>query len=196
MSVNFFLLCMPFAYCNFSPKMVTFYWLDDQRMIQSFNIDGCRRRRGQPGRGRPRFRCDGNVGPPCTVKRGDKVYLDVDFGSGTQFSQKKSHHLFGEDLVIVAWLAASIATVAFIDGTWNHMVHISTEMLATQVVLIALWKQNSVKLICLDALRLRECLLYCSVCYRFSDAGNETRSVLDHFLGISVALGWFGQNGM
>ena len=60
-----------------------FYCLDDHRMIQSFTIDGCRRRRGQPGRGRPRFRCDGNKGPPCTVKRGDLVYLDVDFGSGT-----------------------------------------------------------------------------------------------------------------
>ena len=62
------------------------------------------------------------------------------------FLKKKSHHLFGEDLVIVAWLAASIATVAFIDGTWNHMVHISTEMLATQVVLIALWKIGEVDL--------------------------------------------------
>merc|ERR1712107_369395 len=54
---------------------------DDPGMIQSFNIDGCRRRRGQPGRGQPKFRCDGNKGPPCTVKRGDRVYLDVDFGS-------------------------------------------------------------------------------------------------------------------
>lgn len=46
------------------------------------NIDGCRRRRGQPGRGRPKFRCDGNIGPPCIVKRGDTVYMDVEFGSG------------------------------------------------------------------------------------------------------------------
>jgi len=53
----------------------------DAKMIRKFNIDGCRRRRGDPGRGRPRFHCDGDVGPPCIVKRGDMVYLDVDFGS-------------------------------------------------------------------------------------------------------------------
>ena len=51
--------------------------------MRNFNIDGCRRRRSVPGRGRPRFRCDGDIGPPCIVKRGDTVYLDVDFGSGT-----------------------------------------------------------------------------------------------------------------
>ena len=59
-------------------------------MIRKFNIDGCRRRRGDPGRGRPRFHCDGDVGPPCIVKRGDTVYLDVDFGSGTIFTTYKS----------------------------------------------------------------------------------------------------------
>ena len=59
-------------------------------MIRKFNIDGCRRRRGDPGRGRPRFHCDGDVGPPCIVKRGDMVYLDVDFGSGTIFATYKS----------------------------------------------------------------------------------------------------------
>ena len=63
-------------------------------MIRKFNIDGCRRRRGDPGRGRPRFHCDGDVGPPCIVKRGDMVYLDVDFGSGTIFATYKSERDF------------------------------------------------------------------------------------------------------
>ena len=54
-------------------------------MIRSFDVDGCRRRRGQPGRGPPRFRCNGQSGPPCTIKRGDTVYLDVEFAPGDSF---------------------------------------------------------------------------------------------------------------
>ena len=55
---------------------------EDAKLIRSFDVDGCRRRRGQPGRGTPKFRCDGNIGPPCTIKRGDTVYLDVEFAPG------------------------------------------------------------------------------------------------------------------
>ena len=55
---------------------------EDAKLIRSFDVDGCRRRRGQPGRGIPKFRCDGNIGPPCTIKRGDTVYLDVEFAPG------------------------------------------------------------------------------------------------------------------
>ena len=33
-------------------------------------VEGCRRRRANPG-----FWCDGLTGPPCTMKRGDRVYL-------------------------------------------------------------------------------------------------------------------------
>ena len=64
-------------------KINTTYIDGDAKLMRNFNIDGCRRRRGVPGRSRPRFRCDGDIGPPCVVKRGDTVYLDVDFGSGT-----------------------------------------------------------------------------------------------------------------
>merc|ERR1711997_54209 len=62
---------------------------DDAKLVRNFNIDGCRRRRGEPGRGRPRFRCDGDIGPPCIVKRGDTVYLDVDFGSDVPLTDLK-----------------------------------------------------------------------------------------------------------
>lgn len=66
--------------------------------MRNFNIDGCRRRRGVPGRSRPRFRCDGDIGPPCVVKRGDTVYLDVDFGSETPL-----HNLEQEAYWITGW---------------------------------------------------------------------------------------------
>ena len=49
---------------------------------------------------------------------------------------------------------------------------------------------------CLDAPRLRESFSQLLRYYRFSNASNEARSLLDHILGISVALGRFGQKGM
>ena len=36
-------------------------------------VEGCRRRRANPG-----FWCDGLAGPPCTMKRGDRVYLRLE----------------------------------------------------------------------------------------------------------------------
>ena len=36
-------------------------------------VEGCRRRRANPG-----FWCDGLTGPPCTMKRGDRVYLRLE----------------------------------------------------------------------------------------------------------------------
>ena len=91
-------------------------------MIRKFNIDGCRRRRGDPGRGRPRFHCDGDVGPPCIVKRGDTVYLDVDFGSGTIFATYTSEWGFGvshhEHLVFI--LAHDSAKNALHCSSSNH----------------------------------------------------------------------------
>ena len=54
-------------------------------MIRSFNIDGCRRRKRvsvSGERGFMNFRCDGSNPPPCTIKRGDTVYLDVEFAPG------------------------------------------------------------------------------------------------------------------
>lgn len=55
--------------------------ISDDGTVSSANVIGCRRRTGRNGR-TPRFRCDGTRGPPCTVKRGDTVYLDVDFTAG------------------------------------------------------------------------------------------------------------------
>ena len=58
---------------------------DDPKLIRSFNIDGCRRRKRvsvSGERGFMNFRCDGSNPPPCTIKRGDTVYLDVDFAPG------------------------------------------------------------------------------------------------------------------
>jgi len=55
---------------------------DDPKLIRSFNIDGCRRRKRvsvSGERGFMNFRCDGSNPPPCTIKRGDTVYLDVEF---------------------------------------------------------------------------------------------------------------------
>lgn len=46
--------------------------------IVHVDIDGCRRRTGRNGQP-PRFRCDGVEGPPCIVKRGDTVTLNVDY---------------------------------------------------------------------------------------------------------------------
>ena len=58
---------------------------DDPKLIRSFNIDGCRRRKRvsvSGERGFMNFRCDGSNPPPCTIKRGDTVYLDVEFAPG------------------------------------------------------------------------------------------------------------------
>ena len=52
------------------------------------DIDGCRRRRSvnipQGNRGLMNFNCDGDNAPPCTVKRGDTIYFDVEFAPGTR----------------------------------------------------------------------------------------------------------------
>lgn len=75
--------------------------IDDSKMLRGLNIDGCRRRRGQAGRGRPQFRCDGNIGPPCTVKRGDTVYLDVDFSSGiVVFNRLDASRIFSRNHMV------------------------------------------------------------------------------------------------
>jgi len=49
--------------------------LSGEDVIQDADVVGCRRRADYPLR--KRFRCEGTVGPPCTVERGDTVYLDV-----------------------------------------------------------------------------------------------------------------------
>ena len=50
--------------------------------VTAVDIKGCRRRTPlNPGRV-PKFRCEGMRGPPCTVKRGDVVTLDVRFNAG------------------------------------------------------------------------------------------------------------------
>ena len=50
------------------------------------DIDGCRRRRSvtipDGNRGLMNFNCDGDNAPPCTVKRGDTIYFDVEFAPG------------------------------------------------------------------------------------------------------------------
>ena len=49
------------------------------------DIDGCRRRRSvtiPEGNRLMNFNCDGDNAPPCTVKRGDTVYFDVEFAPG------------------------------------------------------------------------------------------------------------------
>ena len=52
------------------------------RHLQSIDIDGCRRRKMSTVRGPLKFRCDGMSGPPCIVKRGDVVHLNIDFVPG------------------------------------------------------------------------------------------------------------------
>merc|ERR1711915_381092 len=47
----------------------------NSNIVQSVNIEGCRRRSTYPKK--QNFRCSGQVGPPCTVKRGDTVHLQV-----------------------------------------------------------------------------------------------------------------------
>merc|ERR1712098_677538 len=49
----------------------------DQDIIQTVNIEGCRRRSTYPAK--QDFWCKGQLGPPCTVKRGDTVHLEVDW---------------------------------------------------------------------------------------------------------------------
>ena len=52
------------------------------------DIDGCRRRRSvtiPEGNRLMNFNCDGENAPPCTVKRGDTVYFDVEFSPGKQW---------------------------------------------------------------------------------------------------------------
>ena len=70
------------VYLSKESNAVSSFVKEDAKLIRSFDVDGCRRRRGQPGRGPPRFRCNGQSGPPCTIKRGDTVYLDVEFAPG------------------------------------------------------------------------------------------------------------------
>ena len=45
--------------------------------LQSADIIGCHRRSTYPYR--QDFTCDGTVGPPCFVERGDTVFLDVNW---------------------------------------------------------------------------------------------------------------------
>ena len=47
---------------------------DGANEIISAAVEGCRRRRANPG-----FWCDGLTGPPCTMKRGDRVWLRLEF---------------------------------------------------------------------------------------------------------------------
>jgi len=44
-------------------------------VIQTADVLGCHRRSSYPHR--QKFRCDGTIGPPCIVERGDTVHLDV-----------------------------------------------------------------------------------------------------------------------
>jgi hypothetical protein len=69
-----------------SDNKVNTYLPDGSNEVLSVSVDGCRRRRPQGGR-EPRFRCDGMDGPPCTMKRGDTVYLHIDFNTGKFQSQ-------------------------------------------------------------------------------------------------------------
>ena len=47
------------------------------RVVETADILGCRRRSTFPAR--QDFRCQGSLGPPCTVFRGDTVNLDVNW---------------------------------------------------------------------------------------------------------------------
>ena len=49
------------------------YLQDGSNDVVSAAVEGCRRRRANPG-----FWCDGLAGPPCTMKRGDRVYLRLE----------------------------------------------------------------------------------------------------------------------
>merc|ERR1711884_887482 len=49
----------------------------NDNVLQSVDITGCKRRSSYPSR--QDFRCEGTVGPPCFVQRGDTVLLEVDW---------------------------------------------------------------------------------------------------------------------
>ena len=55
---------------------------EGEGVITSAGVEGCRRRRPQVPGTLPRFWCDGMTGPPCTMKRGDTVHLELDFNTG------------------------------------------------------------------------------------------------------------------
>jgi len=79
---------------QFSSAKICWEECEGSNLIESVDIEGCHRRSTYPSS--KDFRCDGKEGPPCTVIRGETVYLDVTW-------KDKGHTNLTQDVV---WQAA------------------------------------------------------------------------------------------
>merc|ERR1711915_163498 len=61
--------------CGLGLSKICWEACSGDEVVQNVDIEGCRRRSSYPLQ--QDFRCEGKTGPPCTVVRGDVVYLDV-----------------------------------------------------------------------------------------------------------------------
>ena len=93
-------------------------------VVQTADILGCRRRSTYPAS--QDFRCDGRLGPPCTVFRGDTVNLDVNWvNPGIRDMTQSTHWVSWVEL---PWVGMETEACPYLDsgsGCGNNMVNIS-----------------------------------------------------------------------
>ena len=81
---------------------------------QTADIIGCHRRSSYPND--QKFRCDGTVGPPCTVERGDTVLLDVAWNNpGIANMTQSTVWVTGSWGVELPWIGMETEGCQFLD---------------------------------------------------------------------------------
>eukprot|EP00092_Neocalanus_flemingeri_P029649 GFUD01032195.1.p1 GENE.GFUD01032195.1~~GFUD01032195.1.p1 ORF type:complete len:174 (-),score=57.44 GFUD01032195.1:111-632(-) len=86
----------------------------DQGVIQAADIVGCHRRSTYPNI--QNFRCEGTVGPPCTVERGDTVMLDVAWNNpGVANMTQSTVWVTGSWGVELPWIGMETEGCQFLD---------------------------------------------------------------------------------
>lgn len=81
-------------------------------VVESADILGCRRRSTFPAR--QDFRCDGSLGPPCTVFREDTVQLEVKWENpGVRDMTQSTHWVSWVEL---PWVGMETEACPYLDG--------------------------------------------------------------------------------
>ena len=81
-------------------------------VVETADILGCRRRSTYPAR--QDFRCQGRLGPPCTVFRGDTVRLDVNWvNPGIRDMTQSTHWVSWVEL---PWVGMETEACPYLDG--------------------------------------------------------------------------------
>jgi len=82
-------------------------------VIQSADINGCRRRSTFPNK--QSFRCDGMKGPPCTVVRGDEVELDIKWKDDGHTNLTQSV-VWEQGWVDLPWIGMETEICKYVNG--------------------------------------------------------------------------------